>query len=439
MRKSNFLIVGLLLISLGLFSGCQGARNNNEYKKMTWSQDKRMGTIQSLGGAPVSNQATHLLRLDNGKTLFLKSAVLDLSSAKYTGKEVEVGGNILRTTDGNEVMDVMNIDLVDRDVNVAEDLPQWMDYSSENLQVGLKYRDDYKLQENSEGLTLTKTEKPISGDAISTTATTAVKTNTNGTTTTLEKKAATISIKVISRENDYNLLEMMGVTSDSSTDLLAKGYNKSKITQKALDAYKQAKSDGTEISYIIKSGYSYQLKFTAGDSSTLVIDQNMFYDLLASINFGANLGNSVSTNATTTKDVPSDTPNPSSSVTDSTNTALDGFQSFTSEAMKFSVQYPKGYYFGNTVSKTPSAVRTYAFSTKPADDESGELIILDIIKGSMPEGSEMDLGNGKMGVVTKSGSSVIVAVDWGNGQFFQLSGPGDKQTVMKQMASSIIF
>lgn len=419
---------------MGIFSGCQSTHDPNQIKEMALNQDKRMGIIQSLGGAHVSSQATHLLRLDDGKTLFLKSSAVDLTNAKYVGKEVEVAGNILRTTDGNEVMDVMNIDLIDRDTNVVQDVPQWVDYSSDNLQVGLKYRDDYKLQENSDGLVLTKTEKPVPGDSNSAT----IGAATSSVTPPAEKKEATITIKVISRDSNYNLLEVMGVTSDSSADLLAKGYNKSKITQKALDAYKQAKSDGTEINYFIKSGFSYQLGFKAGDSATLVTDQNMFYDVLASINFGTNLGSSSNSSSNS---VNASTTNSAVSSTNSTTTiaALNGFQNFTSEAMKFSIQYPKGYYFGNTVSQTPAAVRSYAFSTKPADDKSGELIILDIIKGEMPSGSKVDLGNGKQAVETKSGSSVTVVIDWGNGQFFQLSGPNDKQTIMEQMASSITF
>ncbi len=270
---------------LGL-TACQSAGGNAQVKNLALNQDKRMGVIQSLGGAHVSSQATHLLRLDDGKTLFLKSALMDLGSPKYAAKEVEVAGSILRTTDGNELMDVMNIDLIDRDTSVIPTIPQWVNYSQPQLQIGLRYRDDYKLQEDQDSLTLTKIPKPSQPDdglAVSAIANASGK---SGTASISPKNEAIISVKVISRDINYNLLEYLGVVSDSASDLLSKGLVKSKITQKALDSYKSAKSDGTEVSYFVKSGFTYQLKFTAGDSSTQVIDQNLFYDVLASVNFG---------------------------------------------------------------------------------------------------------------------------------------------------------
>jgi len=412
-----------------MFTGCQDTHDSKKGTGVILNQDKRMGTIQSLGGAHVSSQATHLLRLDDGKTLYLKSSVIDLANIKYIAKIVEVAGNILRTTDGNEVMDVMNIDIIDRDTNVAQNAPQWMDYGSDNLHIGLKYRDDYKLQENSSSLALTKTVK----DSLNSTD----KTSINLTASDSIMKQAIIEIQVISKDENYNLLETMGVTSDSSTDLLSKGYSKSKITQKALDAYKQAKSDGSEINYYIKSGYSYHLKFSAGDSATLVTDQNMFYDVLASINFGSNLGNTKNSSTNSTEVVTSG--NVTSLVAKTNESSIEGFQNFSSEAMKFSIQYPKGYYFGNTASQTPSAVRSYAFSSKPADDASAELLVLDIIKGSLPSGTKVDLGNGKQGVIAESGNSFKISVDWSNGQFFQIGGPSNLKTVMQQMASTIKF
>lgn len=437
MKKNKLLLTGLFFVSLAFFFGCQSTRSPDpsKVKQMIQNQEKRIGVIESLGGAKVSSQATHLLRMENGSTLFLKSSVLALADQKYGDIQVEVAGNILRTTDGNEVMEVMNIDMVDRKTSTINEAPQWVDYTSENLQLSLKYRDDYKLQEEDDKVTLIKTQKTAEESLKTVNDTLA-----NGNTDASAQKEATITIKVISKDAGFNLIEAMGVPSDSTADLLAKGYNKSKITQKALDAYKQSGADGSQISYFVKSGYSYQINYTVGQKDTAITDQNMFYDIMASIDFGGvTKSESVAIKDQPEKITGGDEEIESSRGNTDIETAINGFQTFTSEAMKFSVQYPKSYYFDSGNSSGAGIIKSYVFSDKPLEESNGTKFNLEIVKGDLPSsGKQTELG-GKKAFVNSAGGKTDVYISGNSGQYFHFNGIDSDKALMQQMASTLQF
>jgi hypothetical protein len=461
------IIVPLMILGLGLLAGCQSDQSVNpeEIKKYAQNQERRIGMIQSLGGAFTSSQATHLLKMDDGKNLYLKSDGIDLSNSKYDDKQVEVMGEIVRTTDGNQVMTVKNIDILDTENGQQDNTPQWIDFKSDNLNLSFKYRDDYTVTESTGEVLIQKKplveEKKTSAFDSLKDSTGASEGSSSGNTSAVDDNMAKIMFKVIS-DSDEGFLSAMGISSLNSSDLLAEGYNRSKITQKAVEAYKKTQNGGGQIDYYFKAGAKgYKASFVAGsDEKTLTEDQNMFYDILSSTEFGdsqsaeSGVSDSSATAADDSKPVSDEVNNPSGqavSDTEKTSTAEDlpddsgtittspdsqisGFETFSSESQKFSLQYPKSYYFGSISPASTDASKSYQFGSEPLEETPGE-ITLDIVKTGLPDGKTIDY-DGKTMVVETSGSEVSVYVE-SAGKTFRLTADKTKEGLLKQMASTI--
>lgn len=432
---NNKILGGFVILML--LTGCQsgGDISPEKVQKLALMQEKRMGVIQSLGGTFTSSKATNLLRMDDGKTIYLRSDVLDLNSVKYSAKEVEVMGEITRTTDGNQTMAVTNIDVLDTEVSTNQDIPVWVDYSSDNLGLSLKYRNDFEFTDSGKTISmLVKPQKSASAQPI-------VDANA---------KNSEMQLVLLSKDASFDLAKEMGVASLSPADVLAGGFNRSKITQKGLDAYKQAADSGKSIVYFLKNSEgSYKISFAAGDKADqLISDQNLFYDVLASIDFvGSPLANADTAAVPVAKSeggVANSTPNDvtitgnqsvepvvEAALTDGT---ITGFEKFTSTSQKFSIQYPKSYYFGNVTPASKDAKITYQFGSKPLEAQPGE-ILLDIVSSLPGDGKSTDYNGTSMTKVV-SGNEVSVYLNK-DGKIFKMTGPSLKEGLMEQMLASI--
>ncbi len=464
MKKVLVILAAFAAISI---NGCQNSKSVNpeEVQKSTMGQERRIGVLQSLGGAYTSSQATHLLRMEDGKNLYLKSDTVDFNNEKYNNKEVEVMGEIMRTTDKVQLMTVTSIDVIDVEQNTEDSLPQWLDYNSDNLSLGFKYRDDYLVQESPNQITITKkpdTENTgLDGESDSQLPKT-VNTADNGDQTQIQ-------IEKLS-EGLSGMTGSMGVASLDSADVLAGGFTRSKISQKAIEAYKKSLSGGGVEYFLMAGETSYKIGFSASFSEkNLVEQQNMFYDILASLDFtnttsqssdsedsrstesgGASGSTSNSTDEQTSLtgeniDVPvseetsteTETEIPEESDTFSSGGSggtISGFETFSSESQKFSIQYPKSYYFGSVGASSADAIRSYQFGSEPLEETSGE-ITLDIVKGTLPSGKNTEY-NGVNMVMVNDGASTSVYTEY-NGKIFRLTADKSKQGLLQQMAATL--
>lgn len=429
--------------SMFIFSACQKNTtvNPDQFQKLAMSQEKRLGVIQSLGGALTASQATNLLRMDNGKTLYLKSAVIDLNAEKYTGKEVEVMGEMYRTTDGGETMDVKNIDIIDTVVIPTQDLPVWEDYSSDSLGIVLKYRNDFELNENGTLIEI-KQKQPISS-----TVNTLIQNSSAKTW-----KGADIKLELLSKDVSFDLAKEMGVASLNAADVLTGGYNRSKITQKGLDAYKKTDVTGKAINYFLKnSDGTYKISFDAGEQTdALIVNQNLFYDMLASIDFKDLVTGGVENalinfdgKTTETVENPSPAKLPESSAVDQgtldettsiSNGSISGFETFSSDGLKFSIQYPKTYYFGSVPASGEGVQTSYQFGSKPLESQPGD-IKLDIVAKIAEGGKNIQYEGISMSKVA-SATQVSLYISKG-GRIYRLSGPTAKEGLMEQMLATV--
>lgn len=424
MKKQAFLILLLALLSL---NGCQSQSNTISaeiIKKNLANQESYTGLMQSLGGAFNSSGATHLLRKDDGKTIFLKSNTIDLGADKYLGKQVEVMGEMKKSDKGSEFMLVTSIDQVEATVDKIADLPEWIDYHSDNLALNLKYRNDYKLTESGELITI---EKQLA-------------TEDNSSKIATEKanddKQSIVSLKLLSNDPDFDLFAEMGVENDTATNLQSAGYVKSKITQKGLDSYKKSSNSGKNVSYYLKNTNSYLISFEANNEDSFTEDQNMFYDILASIDFGGDaMVNPLSQTEKTELMIDDEVKQNIEKVNQSESENQLGFEKFSSESQKFSLQYPKSYYFGSVTANDSNVSKSYQFGIDPLEEKPGE-IQLDILKNGDIAGKSESF-NSKNIFVEKANGSVKVYVDM-DGRIFRITAPASKEALAKNMATTII-
>jgi len=492
-------------------------------------QDRRIGTIQSLGGISTSNQGTDILTMDDGSTILLKSAAVNLDDEKYSGKKVEVSGVLTYTTDKKQIMEVESIDVLGDETTPTQQtasIPTWRDYVNESLGFQVKYRDDFTVIENGQTVTFTR---PLSPEALmsATQEQTAPSSpaSDSASSSSLERIAQghQITVAVTPHGAGETLLkDFLNLNNDDSSTLLAAGITKSKIGLDGIDAYKEVDSHAENLvafSFDVGSNF-YKISYKGGNDSQNLEDQTVFYNFLGSFklahgstassqqtvgatsgssvgtamsnsqnDFGASNANSSSSASGTGTSSASASPNSSGSVSTSTGTAangtsnsvttsgnsgavnpsssmetgspststtspstanatppdvnaqttqemLSGYSSFVSTGYKFSLQYPKKWYYGQTSSTDSSVVRRYDFGTQPVDQTPGN-VNLDIVSGGIPAGSTTT-SQGKTITETQNTDGTIAYYYKGqNGRIYRVSGPSAMQSSLLNMISTI--
>jgi hypothetical protein len=478
-QRSFHVMLFVLTLALTGLSGCQifSGKQAEEGDIDHTPRDRRIGVIQSLGTVKTSSQGTNLLTMDDGGTILLKSLAINLDDAKYASKKVEVSGVLTYTTDGKQIMEVESIDILD-EAPVTQQITAvaWRDYINAGLGFRVKYRDDFLVQQNGDMITF---KRPVDEAALS-----ALMAMTQEGSTSMEvTHDHTITISAATHGSDQTLVQdVLKLKDDSSSALMAAGYTMSRIGLDGIEAYKKVSADGKSIIFHFDAdGRFYTVSYEGGMDSQSLEDQNIFFDFLASFQLlsgsSAVTGgeddtvNNLPVTSTTTAgstgsgsvgvaignadedftetDEPSSTepamdepaapsstePAAASSSGSETQELLTGYSSFVSTGYKFTLQYPKSWYYGQTSSSDSDVVRRYDFGTKPVDEEPGS-VYLDIVSGSVPSGTTMTV-NGNQIVKTFSGATVTYYYKSDNGRTYRVSGPSSMDTSLKNMISTI--
>lgn len=478
-QRSFPAILCVLTLALAGLSGCQifSGKPVAEGDIDHAPRDRRIGVIHSLGTVKTSNQGTNLLTMDDGGTILLKSLAINLDDTKYSNKTVEVSGVLTYTTDGKQIMEVESIDVLDdAPVTQQQAAVSWRDYLNAGLGFRVKYRDDFLVQQSGDTITFTR---PVSEAALN-----ALMTMTQEGSTSMEAEHDhTIIISAATHGSDETLLQdVLKVKDDTSTTLLAAGYTKSRVGLDGIDAYKKVSTDGKSIIFHFDAdGRFYTVSYEGGPDSQSLEDQNIFFDFLASfqllsgstaetpdeedtvnnlpVTTGGTTGagstgtgsvgvaiesagedfeatDETVTETTVTTSAPDAPETTVSGSTDAeTQELLSGYSSFVSTGYKFTLQYPKSWYYGQASSSDSDVIRRYDFGSKPVDEEPGS-VYLDIVSGSVPSGSSTT-ANGKEIIKTTSGATVTYYYKSENGRTYRVSGPGSMDASLKTMISTI--
>ncbi len=452
--KKILLLLMFVLIVLGA-SGCQNNSNltNQEQQSLLISQMKnKIGQIESLEGAYSANQATNLLKQIDGHTILLKSTKVNLNDNNFKDKMVEVSGIINVTPDGKSIMTVNSIDVLEQNKTMAMDVPNWIDYNSPDLGLNFKYRDDYKIKEEVGAVTLSKILVNVSSDLDKATASTGNVSTVNSDQNNLP--TSQIKFEKVVGFNDIG--SYLNIDLNNVSDLLAKGYTKSKIGIGYYTAYKAVIQTDNKIEYLFENNNTIiKISFdilNPAPNQTYTTQQNYFYDVLASLKVGTTKDQpnqpvnktTSSTFNTFSKPAPQIT-NQKAAISQTTNQQvtttntnitktltlgdMSGYSQFQSNALNFSIYYPKSYYFTNGANS-----HTYQFGDKPIDEQPGDIILS--IGGNLPNGTHVKIGNYDIIESTVNGG-ISYSYKAGSGKVYSISGPKAKQDILQKMIGSI--
>ncbi len=432
MKRTLFLVLAFLL------TACQSAPDADSISKFaSTTQERRIGEIKVLGDVFNSDGATHMLNLDDGTTILLKSENVDLSAEKYLQNSVELTGIINSTVAGKSIMNVSSIDIIETDIDVNQTVPQWKDYDGDIKEISFKYRDDFELDDSADEIVLIRKVEE------------------------LEDNDEALSEITIKKSKYDDLAEFLGVESLEREDLLAENLQSSKVGQYSYQAYKQESSADEIIYYIPSKQFVYEVAVISSGNQVALKDKNMYFDILGSLK--------ISTIETEEEDEPEElstqdfsidyaadpeiiegeldqetvleTVSDESETVDTPPTAteidfnlLDEVKNFESDTFGFSVEYPKSFYFEAVDTDEDKVVRQYQFGSEPLEDKPGE-ISFQLMADYLPEGQIQQI-EGKDVVVKSEAGTVEVWVD-GNSRIYKVIGPATMQDEILTMALSI--
>lgn len=259
-----FFFLFLFLFIAGIY-GCQLIKPKDQPSSdKTSPVERRTGILKSFGEI-VFSQGTHFLQLQDGSILLLKSAKVDLNNKQYLYHQVEAGGVITLSSDGKEIMDVLNIDLLDEKDSFpvqpalkTSSQVSWKQYRNQDLDIALSYPEDVEIAVQKQEVhfqriyTAEGSSKPFIHEFI------------------LEKE----NIETVQQLAPY-------FDADASGELSALGMSRSRIGKDNIDAIKKSENGNAIITYYFQhNGSLYSLKMILGQDGKSLADKNLFYEML---------------------------------------------------------------------------------------------------------------------------------------------------------------
>jgi hypothetical protein len=473
-KKGIVFAAFLLALTAGAFYGCQLLQPKDNASELSDQMPlyRRIGILKSLGGVRTSNSGTHLLQLDDGDTILLKSLQINMDDPAYLGKSVEVRGILTYTTDKKQIMEVMNIDLVQEEADMMTQETSWKELNRADMGFSIKYRDDMKLESGNTKITFMI--EPVATAVTPEPVATMEETDSTGSSATDSQQKAeddkNLHKLIIGRaemSEGQDIYEFAGVKSGES-ELLAAGVSRSRIGSGSYDALK--KVEGNITTYYIQADKNvYTVILDAGSDETTLQDQNLFYEMLATmkIETASSLTQETDTANNSTQsetEESSDTEQTTQASTDTQEAteqddplkdavsvtevpkaeipdlnidiaALENYEKMESESFKFTMQYPKSWFYSGSAGSEDGVIRHYEFGSKPLEEVPGD-VSMDLMSGSIPSGSTSSV-NGKEIVVVETGSGVELYVKGSGSRVYRFTGPSQDKSTLMNMAASI--
>ncbi|MBA4336733.1 hypothetical protein C0416_03080 [bacterium] len=245
-------------------------------------QEKRIGTLKSLGGMSVG-EGTHILELKDKSTMRLKSSKINLDDEKYISKMVEVRGPVAKTSDEKELMDVQSIDLYEDedDQNAIEGVET--DYTNAKLGIFLTYLDSWKITEEETRIIFTAPE--VNTDEANNLDEATASEPSSTTKPNEELKQDVVIIERIPNPQKKTLESFLQLPADSSK-LMSLGYTQTLVGADRLDGLKKESSDRYEIDiWLTRAEYVYQFSFIGSEHADVAKNRNTFFSMISSFKF----------------------------------------------------------------------------------------------------------------------------------------------------------
>ena len=421
MLKRSIALPLIIVASLAFLGGCGSPESDldeNDIVVDEVPQDRRIGVIEEMNST--DSVGTHRLRLDDGDTILLQSTAINLDDEKYSEVGIEVRGVISYTKGNKPLMEVTNIDILE-DYEIEETkAAEWDEY--DGALFSIRYRDDFEMEKSSGKVSFTLEIEQDEGDEDSSD----------------EILEDTFEVSFEEKGEDEDLLSYLGLEGDDAAALLPAGLARSKVGILNLDALKK-EEDGVVTFYVEGESNVFELLFEVSDHENALKNENLFYEMVGSFDLkgdlpaGAeNMDNSLMESRT--MDFDNLHTEDAAVQPQAYSVDLSGYESFESDSVGFTVQYPGNWYFEGSNSSEAGVSQVYSFAEE--DFEEGGVAVVEMsIMGSDPSTSTIS-ANGKELGFTDNGGSVDVVYE-GDGRYFRFSGPKDMQQTLINMAASV--
>lgn len=366
--------------------------------------------LQSLSGLLVeqkttdSENGTHFILDENNEKFPVRSLTINLSGDEYLNNKVQA---MAMLNDADDVYEITGLSVTEILSNKTSQ-KKLIEYKDTEAGFKLKYFDDWEIANSKMGDVVF--EAPLPTDS---------------------KTSAKVTIEQIPFTYEPKIAE------DGSSDSPLKAYFVSikeeieqnqfnKIGVDSMDAVKFSKN-GFVTYYLYRSGIIYKITFIPADPVNSD-DENLFNQMMAEFQFIAFDAYDASGDSGDEDAVA----NPDESDLPKLDMELTTFESLP---YSFGGKYPAKWYYSGVKTNQDGILHHYGFSDKTVEDNN-EIIGLDVLSGSIPDGTKIILDGKELITVSSSGKYVVYTSV--SGQNYRIGGPKDYEDLIMVMAASIV-
>lgn len=404
-----FLCVSVLALFLASCSASETFKDGPNLTSITGILTEQSGGSAYLG--------THLIT--NGKVVTpVRSLSINLSSDQYLDNKVSAIGvmndvdNVFEIT-GISVLEILRADNVNVEFKI---------YKNTDFGVELKYYSDWTIEESPSMISFSSPSsdglKGVAFDMVAISQSPFAyepTTNDDGVT-------------------DTALLKYAGENYPDVSD------PKSLINKVGIGPIDALKSDGdnNNVDYFLyRDGFIYKFSFEAGQNY-LPSNKKVFNQMLAEFKFiGFTVNDSTGSDLVLEESVVED----EEAVSEVSEVAEDSvpvvdmkLTTFESLPYFFSAKYPASWYYAGISGYKPGVLHHYGFSDEAVTD-SNEILSLDVLSGSVPDGQKVQI-DGRDFTIVSTGALYSVYTTVAN-KNYEVSGNSSYADLIKVMAVSI--
>ena len=408
--KKLFIFLGLVSLSLGIFSSC-GLDDS-------FQEDPTLQSFQGILSeqTPVSGESgTHILNMEDD-ALPLRSLVLNLSGVKYLDNKVEVMGSFVEDDSVFEVTGISIKEILSEDIDAVE----FTEYSNTDMGFEMKYYTDWTLNESTVGEVL------FSAPAV---------------------EESTPDVVKISRYT-FSYQPEMDEEGNTDTPLSSFMSESFPLIEDITDYSRQIgpqkhdavvmETDGADVDYyLFRNNQIYTVSFISSEDY-VVGNKKIFNEMLSEFLF---------TGYTVPEEMKNEEVNLEETMTDEEEEEKEVFEMLTAfpqsdlkmapfESLSYEFQglYPASWYYAGAPSSSAAVLRHYGFSDESLSDDN-ELIGLDLVSGSVPAGKKHSFADREFTTLNENGLYTVYTVV--EGKNYRVYGPDEYGDLILSMAAGI--
>jgi len=411
--KKFVIFTASLLASLFILSAC----GNGDIQVDEEKTEVLVGVLTEQSSTDTL-KGTHILTTDAEKEVAARSLSLNLSSSRYLDNKVQATGFF---NPDDDVFEITGISIIEDEKKTKDEDKEveLIDYKNSDLGFELKDYSDWEVDESSDGVIFTAPDLEDTGE------------DTDVVKISQFPFDYSPTISEVDGSVDTPLVAFMNQYYPGEAD-----YSSNKIGVDNLEAIEL--ESGDEVKYFMyRNGLIYSFVFSP--KSDNAENGNIFNEMIRSFRFIGFTADEVDGEIPDAEELIPGEEGEEEEVAAMNYAELPdpgvNFTTFESLPFHFSAQYPAGWYYAGSSSSDSNVRHHYGFR-EDADEDSQEVVSMDVFTGGIPAGQSVKLGNIEANRVASGGRvSFYITVD---GQSYHVSGDSGHEEIMMVMASSIV-